>query len=91
MQALVIKSSPAFVFGADYSYLLCIRNRAGEQTVNKDYIQGNFVQGNCHKMVKNSFVFEALRCFYWSAGVSFVHSYKYSYIPNLCADIRPHI
>lgn len=35
-RALVVKSSPAFVFGADYSYSLCTHNRAGEQTVNKD-------------------------------------------------------
>lgn len=33
----VVKSSPAFVFGADYSYSLCIHNRAGEQTVNKNW------------------------------------------------------
>lgn len=36
-RVLVVKSSPAFMFGVDYSYSLCIFNRAGEQTVNKDW------------------------------------------------------
>lgn len=36
-RASVVKHSPAFVSGADYSYSLCIHNRAGKQTVNKDW------------------------------------------------------
>ena len=36
-RSVVKRSSLAFVFGADYSYSLCIHNRVGEQTVNKDW------------------------------------------------------
>jgi len=35
-RSVVKRISPAFVFGADYSYSLCIRNRVGEQTVKED-------------------------------------------------------